>query len=274
LKPVKNSSQIMTTNSTWDNQMKIKFKLFLLTAVAALGLATSAHAGFINGGFETGDFTGWTLEHGSNFGGTVAFTPGDAGHAYVVGSGYDDPYSSFDSPFNRNYMARLNEFNPNFDATRISQTGTMLAGETDVFVNWGAVVEDPNHSISEQPYFDITILRNGLLFANENHNASQGATGGWLAGLTGPNFSPTYYSSGVFHVSGLVAGDEVTVLMTAADCAQGGHSGWAYLDGIGTVQQPPGQSVPTGQSVPDGGSTMMLMGMAFAVIGGIRKFKH
>jgi hypothetical protein len=248
----------------------IKKYVYMIPAIALLVLVRQASAGFINGGFETGDFTGWTLEHGFNNNGTTAFTPGDAGHAYVLGAGYDDPYSSFDSPFNGNYMARLNEFNPNTDATRISQTGTMLADETDVFINWGAVVEDPSHAISSQPYFDITILRNGVLFANEKHNASQGATGGWLAGPTGPNFSPTYYSSGVFHVSGLTASDQVTVLMTAADCALGAHSGWAYLDGIGTVQQPPGQDPPDSHGVPDAGSSVMLLGMALAGIGGIR----
>jgi hypothetical protein len=43
----------------------LKF-LFVLTAVAALSVAYPAKANLItNGGFETGDFTGWTLTGGS-----------------------------------------------------------------------------------------------------------------------------------------------------------------------------------------------------------------
>ncbi|HEY5743322.1 MAG TPA: hypothetical protein VIS99_12365 [Terrimicrobiaceae bacterium] len=233
----------------------MKLRLSLITAVAALGFASPGHAAFINGGFETGDFTGWTLEHGMNSGtSNILFTPGSAGHAYIVGTGDSDPYSPFDAPFEGNYMVRLNEDNPNYDATRISQTATMLAGESDVFINWGAVVEDPGHAINEQPRFEIAILRNGQFFAGESHNASQGTAGGWQAGPFGPNFSQTYYSSGIFHVGGLVAGDVVTVLMTAIDCSQGGHSGWAYLDGISTVQPPTG-----GGTVPDAGSTAMML---------------
>jgi hypothetical protein len=245
---------------------KMKLNKSLLTAASALALATYANAGFINGGFETGDFTGWTLEHGINNGGTVTYSAGSAGHAYVIGP-TTDLYSPFDTPFNGNYMARLNEYSPYADATRLSQTAAMLAGETDLYINWGAVLENPtDHSYTEQPYFDITIEKNGSVVANEFQNASQGTAGGWIAGTpSGPNSAQVYYNSGTFHLAGLVAGDVVKVILTAVDCSLTGHAGYAYLDGIGSVYVP-----PTG-SVPDGGTTAMMLGLAFTGIAGLRR---
>ena len=52
----------------------IKVQTYLLGTASAMALAVTANAGFINGGFETGDFTGWTLEHGANEGGPGTIT--------------------------------------------------------------------------------------------------------------------------------------------------------------------------------------------------------
>ena len=39
--------------------------LYLVVTLAILGMTAVAYALFSNGGFEFGDFTGWTVEHGS-----------------------------------------------------------------------------------------------------------------------------------------------------------------------------------------------------------------
>jgi len=243
----------------------MNIKKYLLTAASVLALATSAHAGFINGGFETGDFTGWTLEHGLTYGSGVTYTAGSAGHAYVIGP-TADPYSPFDTPFNGKYMARLNEWtSPNYDATRISQTATMLTGETDLFINWASVMEDPSHPVNQEPAFSISIVKNGVEVASENHNASQGTAGGWTKGaVNGPAGSPIYYSSGTFHIAGLLTGDIVSIVLTSYDCGQGAHVGYAYLDGIGTTYQPP-------VGVPDGGATVALLGLALVGFAAVRR---
>lgn len=225
----------------------------------ALGLSLSAKAGFVNGGFETGDFTGWTLEYASY---TDPFTTlaSPNGHQYVIGS-TTDPYAPFVIPFSGSYTARLNEpYSGGGDVSRISQTGTMAAGETEVYINWGAVMEDPEHPVEDQPFFDIEVYKNGALIASESHNASQGPTDGWQVS---PNDGSVYYNSGTFHVSGLAEGDTVRIVMTAADCMQGGHVGYAYLDGIGTA--------PTPIGVPDGGSTALLLIPAIAGLALLRR---
>ena len=242
-------------------------RMFKLASVAlALGLGVSAQAGFINGGFETGDFTGWTLEHGFN-GGANNFVP-SAGtvDAIVVTPAYVDPYSPYDGVINETRTARINDFANGNEATRISQTGIMLAGETDVFINWAAVMEDPGHPSGQDPFFSIVVNVNGVLAGSESHSAGVGV--GWTAGpaFGGPNGSTVFYKSGQFHLSGLNAGDSVQVVMTVLDCSQTGHSGWAYLDGIGTVAQPP-------VGAPDGGSTALLLAPALLGLLALRRKK-
>jgi hypothetical protein len=93
----------------------------MLIAASALGLAATAQAGFVNGGFESGDFTGWTVQTGSYSGGNLSFGGGN-GTASIIGA-VSDPFSPFDHPFNGNYMALLNTVNEaNAGAARISQT--------------------------------------------------------------------------------------------------------------------------------------------------------
>jgi hypothetical protein len=249
----------------------MKTKKHLFTVACALALVTSANAGFVNGGFESGDFTGWTLERGLNYGGngSISFSPGAGGHAYIVGPGtVNDPYSPFDSAFNDSYMARLNEYVPPGsaglrNATRISQTGIMALNETEIYINWGAVLEDPNHLAAEQPFFLIEVYKNGSLFGSTYKIADPGV--GWTLFGSGPDGSQTYYSSGQYHLAGLAMGDSVMVQMTVADCSLSGHAGWAYLDGIGVDAVPP----PPG--VPDGGSTVALLGLAVSAVGVVRR---
>jgi len=250
----------------------MKVRTCLLTATAALALAVSAPAGFVNGGFETGDFTGWDLEHGTNGGGPhpPQSLPGAAGHAYIVGPGAQlparDPYSPYDTPFNGSCMAQLNEFGPigragGAHATRISQTAIMEALETDVFINWGAAMEDPNHAANQQPFFQIEVYKNGDLFGSLFKIADPGV--GWATSGNGPDGSLVYYSTGQYHLAGLAAGDAVKVVMTVADCSPTAHAGWAYLDGIGTTPDP--------YDTPDGGSTLVLLGLTLGGIGALRR---
>jgi hypothetical protein len=235
-------------------------KTALALTATVLGLASTAQAGFTNGGFETGDFTGWTVDIGYYVSGSLVL-PGNyfgyQGDATVIGS-QTDSYSPFDNPFNGTKMARLNSNDGGgFGAARISQTGIMGLGETDIFINWGAVLNDPGHGPSDQPFFNIEVFKNNVLVASESHTAGQA---GWTASTSGYS-----YDSGVFHLAGLAVGDSVKVQMTVADCGQGGHDGWAYLDGIGTVAQQP----PPG--VPDGGLTALLLAPIFFGLAAIRR---
>ena len=69
------------------NSMKIA-----ALAAAAMTLATVAHAGelLVNGNFETGDLSGWT----------VVDQAGGAGSWYIAGNGTGSPLNGFTTPTN------------------------------------------------------------------------------------------------------------------------------------------------------------------------------
>lgn len=226
----------------------------MMLAAAALGAASTAQAGFVNGGFEDGNFNGWKVEYKKTYNPTWTVANGVPvnTHQAVIGA-VADPYSPFDTPFNGNYMARLNMAQTGADMSRISQTATMLAGETALYINWGAVMQDPGHGPDDQPFFTIAVNVNGAGGGNDyffTHTAGAGGNAGWT--LT----SGAYSKAGQASITGLNAGDTVEVILTVADCDLGGHFGYAYLDGIGTIAQPP----PPG--VPDGANTLILFSVA------------
>lgn len=244
----------------------------LFVGLFLLSLPFGARADFINGGFESGDFTGWTLEYGQTSGVRDPqylgdFSPGyippltvlasPNGHQAVIGP-VQDPYSPFDAPFHGNYMAQINDYPvAGWDVSRISQTTTMGIGETDVYAKWGAVMEWHDHR--NQSYFDISIYVNGVLRVNEQNpwtNANPWPSNWNRSGVYDPDGSYPHVlstASGILSVSHLNVGDVVTVSMTAADCGFGAHFGYAYLDGVST------------SGVPDGGNLALLT--APAVIG-------
>lgn len=253
----------------------------LLAIAASLCLSSAVYAGFTNGGFETGDFTGWTVRQGFNNQDNVLGVTGTAGDplSYVVwGSqnywgtapapavvnkaGYSDPYFPLvQAMFEDNKMALLNDIVGNSHVTQISQTGIIDASDFDVgatsadlYINWAGIMDNPGHYGGADPWFIIDVLRGSTLAFEERHYSTDP---GWTLAGTYPSGSwygdPVYRASGQVHLSGLAIGESITVTLTVADCSWGGHGAYAYLDGIGTSYVPP----PPG--TPDGGLTVLLL---------------
>jgi len=255
-------------------------KLGLALGAAALLFASPfARAGFVNGGFETGDFSGWTLEYAMNYSGvnvadpisSLTFSSASHGVAPIVvdKSVYSDSFvPGLSSMFLGDKMARINDIDGWYHVTRLSQTGVIDASDlksgssASLYVNWVSVLVDPSgHPKDQVPWFNIEVLKDGIVAYSVTHFSTDK---GWTyAGQYG--YEDTFWGAGQLVLNNLLVGDSITVRMTAADCGWGGHGGYAYLDGIGTSK------VPDPHGVPDAASTLGLLGLALAGLVSLRR---
>ncbi len=226
----------------------MKKLLKLLIMISIIASASPALALFTNGGFETGDFTGWTITYGSVTSDTYhpdwGYTPyGTVTPTIVTTATFPDGYQTLNvDPYNGTKMAKINDAVGYYHATKISQTATIAAddiGDT-MYVNWGAVLENPSHPTNAQPVFSIQVSKNGAAMNTFFADATNAAAT-WTPAGTGWGGDTLYYKAGqyTYDLSGFAVGDSITIDMWVTDCGWGGHGGYAFLDGIGTEYVPP-----------------------------------
>ena len=235
----------------------------LLLAGITILSASPAFALFTNGGFETGDLSGWTVTYGWNQGGTINWTatppvlpPYVLPDVWTASSTFFGPASPFHlNPYNGLYSARINDLDGNWHATKISQTDTISQADINagakMYINWGALLvepfeppEYPAHSAVQQPFFGINVTADGTDIGTFSADALTRQGGGWTN--VGEYNGTIWYNSGTYTVdlASYGAGTSVTVEMYVADCSLGAHGGMALLDGIGTSYEPPTVPAP------------------------------
>jgi len=230
-----------------------------LIALAMLGLVASpASAIFTNGGFESGDFTGWTKTIASNPGltGSPPFTGanvvlGSGGNdtSAVVGAGVDPRAPHLALPRAGSFTARVNDFVNGAVINSIKQSAPITNADRDandgklhVRFSYAAVLEDPGHSPQDQPYFFVrlrNVTKNTILYEDFTFSNQPGKTF-VTTNVSGSPWLATNFTNVDIIVPDTDINDVLEIEALGADCSLGGHGGYVYLDGFGSAVIVPG----------------------------------
>ena len=226
--------------------MYIKHLCTLLT----LQLVTSlcyAQTDCDNIGFENGDFSGWRLEYGtvsnSASSTTVVYsTPVQgtlfSGHKIMTLANGNDPKITVEAipvvPPGSNYAARIGNTLIGAIYDRISKRITVTTANTLLIYKFAIVLQNPvlNHTQYQQPKFILKITDQSgnsndcniyeVFASRANTNFKTQGTGDDL--LVYRN-----WTTAALDLSNYV-GQTITLSVTATDCTEGGHFGYAYFD--------------------------------------------
>lgn len=244
--------------------MKSGLKLPVVKALCLTSLlaASSAHAVYQNGGFEANSFANWSVGGGENFGlggiepftgASVMITGNTPGPVSIATTGNDARAPLLRLPRIGSFTAKINDEASGFKLTTLAQTDVITVADRDAQDNrlhlrftFAPVLENPSHTPNQQPYFyvrvrnvtDSVTLFEQFAYANQPGVNFQNGTGDW-------KFLPFQVIDALLPDSAL--NKQIETYVVAADCAQGNHGGYVYVDGFGSQPinlAPPIQTVP------------------------------
>ncbi|HTB05991.1 MAG TPA: PKD domain-containing protein [Bacteroidia bacterium] len=124
--------------------------------------------------------------------------------------------------------------NINYGVGELEETFQVTKANEDFYYMYAVVLQNPAHPYYQQPYFQVCMLdQNGDTIPHCGNYSVVSGTGtglGWVTTTYGG--SATYYLPWTTAFVSLkkYMGTCVTVVVKTADCAQGGHFGYAYFD--------------------------------------------
>ncbi|MBI1753433.1 MAG: putative Ig domain-containing protein [Acidobacteria bacterium] len=206
--------------------------------------------------FESGAAAPWVLQTGSNSGIGYPASPAwssatgeitnygvtwsaDATMSALVTPGSDANVPSIPRVYDGSYALRTNHVGNQYHVSRVTQTITVPGDVTwpKLSFYWAAVMQNAGHSADEQPFVDIIV--EDVSNANErvfykHFYANDPSYPGWIAG----NGSGAAQWWGInwqqVNLTDLTGrkGHTLRIRVVGGDCNQGGHGGYAYLDGV------------------------------------------
>lgn len=242
--------------------MSKRFNRVVVAAALAVTLCSGpASAIYVNGGFESGGFTGWTISGGSNpglagappfTGASIQISGSAAGPASTVGAITDARAPTILLPRVGTLTAKLSDEAGGATITTMTQVDTLTAADVDVVDGlphirfaFAPVLDDPAHAPQEQPYFYVSVKNlatNAILFEQFAYSGQPGVS--YLSGAGSWKYLEFQNIDAVLPASAI--GSQIELTVVAAKCSLSGHGGYVYVDGFGSNAVPP----PAGTAEP------------------------
>ncbi len=188
----------------------------------------------VNIDFESGNINGWTPTCGFHpLFNPLGCCPNPGGQQTIMSGTGVDPAGGFPVvATGGNFSMRIGNNQVNGEADRMEQTFMVNATNANFTYKYAVVFEDPGHTQTQQPAFQIEMLdSSGTQIPCTFYNV---ASGGNIPGFfNSPNLAGVVYkpwTSVVVDLTNFI-GQNVTIRFTTFDCALGGHYGYAYIDG-------------------------------------------
>lgn len=131
-----------------------------------------------------------------------------------------------------NQCAKVGDENIGANAENIRYRMAIDTANSLLLLHFAVVFEDPGHSASEQPRFEMRIQDTTGKLLNVGCSSYNVTSGGGIPGFQTCNSSPHWRDWTTVGVSllGLV-GQKIDIVFASADCSQSGHYGYSYMVG-------------------------------------------
>jgi hypothetical protein len=185
------------------------------------------HDDCFNGGFEEGDFNGWTGGTGGVYPSSFSNTSISPPQHQILNNAFTDPLAPFITGIDGVYCARLGDGNSGNESQRLTYCLTVDNMNANFTFNWAAVMELPNGHTSG--YFEYNITDN-TTGQNIFQSPRTTAASPFLQNLGG-DLRAIGWTCEQHNLSAFI-GHQVCIEFITSNCTCTGHRAYAYIDGL------------------------------------------